>query len=60
MSVENALAELRRKKQHVERAIRALELLQQLEQTGEAGGLNDGIERSSASNLIEMPRSLRG
>jgi hypothetical protein len=60
MSVDNALADLRRKKQHVERAIRALELLQQFEQTGQAGGLNDGIERSSASNLIEMPRSRQG
>ena len=59
MSVENALAELRRKRQHVERAIRALELLQRLEQTGKAQ-VNEWVESTGSSNLIEMPRSRQG
>ena len=61
MSIAKALADLRRKRQHVERAIRALELLQQFDQTGEAAeGVKDGIDRNGASNLIEMPRLRQG
>ena len=60
MSVEKALSELRRKRQHVDRAIRALELLQELEQTGDAVEPSDGGRRTGTSNLIQMPRSREG
>jgi len=60
MSVEKALSELRRKKLHVERAIRALELLQEVEQMGDAVEPADWGLRTGTSNVIPMPRSRQG
>jgi hypothetical protein len=57
MSTRSALAELRRKKRCIERAIRALEQLQRMEEEGEAD--TAGKPSSKISNVVELPRRLR-
>lgn len=59
MSIGTALEELRRKKQCIEKAIRALEELQRLED-GEAGSADAGpAGPAGKANVIELSRGSR-
>jgi len=59
MSTSSVLAELRRKKRCLERAIRAMEQLQRLEQAGEAGEKAGARRRTGTSKVVEIPRRHR-
>jgi len=56
MSTRTALAELRRKKECIERAIRALEQLQRIEEGGDPDAEGDFSERTGTSNVVELTR----
>lgn len=56
MSTQRALAELRRKKRCIERAIRTLEEVQRLEESAHIEDQPQSRRLTGTSNLIELPR----
>ena len=59
MTTRRILAELRRKKRCIERAIEALERLQEVEQDLDASELQKILNQVEMSNVVEFPDRVR-